>query len=731
MSPAKIKNWREFIQLHKDRAEYDANAEQIQTIINPKDNAVCSYGHLVDHPSLVVLTRSLSGKEVQPTFHHSNLKPSLLSNEHEHIALSGFGKRACAMKIEAKEMFRLSTQKKKVPSFEQIISCCDTGDILGLVPAETMIEEKLEAHAVLSPFLTDLLFSEDSTQAIDVLDRFIVGIKFLKSHNNKPPDTEVLDQSGLDPEYADMDESDLANFAIPDTTADLAEPAQESQGEDCKFDDSERSYERRFGRVLQFLWGLVHEDTSVKPTRISPCTKASTEEWLDGIHDAHFRVEVSLPPFLPPIPAETRPGHDTGLSNAATAIHKLSDIWGRKIDFDEREKEIKEKKKKEKGFEKLSSVQKKTLSLITATINDSDETAETMTPTEDMMTILEQTVGIKAQSHLQYEFNKHKHMCDIGLAMCTQMKNGIITSHPSVNDINGISPLFLPDQAAEDRLGSDLALRLEEQLVLGKISDEDLKMITKCKIYFPKNFGEYLHVIRNFHRLIIIIAGESSLFASKIAVLAEHAVEHERCYKDIEREHFHMYASILDHIHRRSQHFIHSAALGRVSKLKVRKLDFTDLLEEIEDGDYSPTKPKWLRNNTKKRDSSSSYETNQDRDTGSGSNGGPQKKKKRIQVDNPSFDADLKCPEAYQYRSLFHPGNRRGVEEVKHSDGSTRCNNWFHRGWCTDSCPFKTSHTKKLLPDERIKCKNYLDKLISKHKKWKENGAGRNHQNEG
>jgi len=628
------------------------------------------------------------------------------------------------MKVDAKEMFRLSS-KKKVPSFEQIMDCESVEDIQKLTPSDTMLEEKLEAHAILSPFLTELLFSEDTVEAQEVLDRFIVGIRFLKSQHD----------------YEGMDEGDLANADVADaspeeTEKEITKETGEKENvphEETTFDDSERTYERSFGRVLQFLWSIVHEDTAVKPTKMSPCTKASTEKWLDKVHDTHFQKEVTLPPFMPPTPTGTLPGHDLGLSSAATAIHKLSDIWGRKIDFDEKEKESKEKKKKEKGFEKLSSVQKKTLSLITATIDDSDENVDEMQPTEDMMTILEQTVGIKAQSHLQHEFNRHKHMCDIGLAMCTQMKNGIITSHPSVNDINGVSPLFLPDQAAEDRLGSDLALRLEEQPVLGKISDDDLKIITKCKIYFPKNFGEYLHVVKNFHRLMIIIAGEKSLFAEKIAVLTDHAIEHERCYKDIEREFFHMYASILDHVHRRSQHFIHSAALGLVSKLKLRKLDFTDLLEEIEDGDYTPTKPKWLRNSNKKRDSSSSNEDTKEKDHGSQSNtGGPSKKRKKVHVDNPDFDPDLKCPENYQYRALFHPGNRKGVQEVKHLDGSTRCNNWYHRGWCTESCPFKQSHSKTLQPEEKSKCKEYICKLVAKHKKWAENGSrGRNNQHEG
>ena len=240
--------------------------------------------------------------------------------------------------------------------------------------------------------------------------------------------------------------------------------------------------------------------------------------------------------------------------------------------LEEQEREEREKKLKDKGFKKLSEVQQTVLNLITATDKDSDGDVKLMQPTEDMMKILTQKVGIKAQAHLQYEFNKHNHLCDVGLAMATQMKNGIIMSSPSTNSINGMSPLFLPDQASEEQLSREVALQLEEQMSMNKITKSDLKLITKCKIHFPKNFGEYVHAIRNFHRLTIIVAGEESIFASKIKILYEHTLAHERCYKEIEWEHFHLYAFILDLVHKRSQHFIHSSTLGLISKLKVSKL---------------------------------------------------------------------------------------------------------------------------------------------------------------
>jgi len=489
--------------------------------------------------------------------------------------------------------------------------------------------------------------------------------------------------------------------------------------------------------TLRFLWSILHEDKAVKAVRLAPCCKRSTLEWSDSIHEAcglGSHQEAPLPPFSPP-PGPAPRMEIGGFDNAAIAMAKLSDAWERKIEMEVLEKEDRDLKKKEKSFEKLADVQKKALVLITATSADTDETVHSMKPTKDMMKILEQTVGIKAQAHIQHELNKHGHICDVGLAMCTQIKNGCVLSQPSVNDINGVSPFFVPDQALEERLSHDLALRLEEQLVLGKINDSDLKIITKCKVHFPKNFGEYVHVVRNFHRVIIIIAGEKSLFASKLKILQSHAIDHERCYKEIEREYFYFYASILETVHRRSQQYMHSATLGMVSKLKKKKLEFEELLEEIEDGEYVPTKPKWLRNqNNRKRKSpdghSSPDQTGPNGDGPSSKPGIERQKKKSI--DNPQFDQELKIPAGFQYRQLFHPGNRRGIEEVKHPDGSTRCNNWYFRGWCTDTCNFKNSHSKGMSAPEKTKCKEYISKLVEKHRKWREIQQRRqDHRNEG
>ena len=771
-----ILNWRDYLSTHKDKEEYERNADQIQSIVDGKAQASANFLDLCDHPTLVVLTRSPTDKDVQISFYHSTRKSELLTKTQERFALVGFGRRACAMRVDPKEMFRQPTKKQKVPSFNTIMNCASIEDISGLTSSQTMVEEKLESHAILPPSLTDSLYDQESMHAKDILFIFIQCIKQLKFIMNLGKEGEEIslatstelevapmDTGGMD--WSEISDSEIGNArteeSVPKTRAGTrkakergseeigAPPVTQEKpyqlvtkdgtpkstevtkttidlNESDSFDSEDRFFERRYGNILRFLWSIVHEDSAVKPTRLNPCCRKSAMKWADTIHDSCLHSGTPLPPQFTPPPGQAPVRLEMGgFDNAAVAMAKLSDAWEKKIEMEVQEKENRDQKKKEKSFEKLADVQKRTFILMTAKEGDSDSTVPEMKPTQDVLKLLEQTVGIKAQAHLQHEFNKHGHICDVGLAMSTQIKNGCIMSQPSVNDINGISPFFLPDQASEERLGHELALRLEEQLVLGKISDTDLKTITKCKIHFAKNFGEYVHFIRNFHRLIIVLAGETSIFTSKLESLLTHAREHERAYKELEKEYFFFYASVLETIHRRCQQFIHSTTHGLVSKLKFKKLEFGELLEEIEDGEYIPTKPKWLRSD-KKRESPSRDEATP---RGGGRAGGGEKphQHKRKSVDNPKFDQDLKVPSDLQYRQIFHPANRRGVAEVKHLDGSVRCNNWFFRGWCTDTCQFSSSHSKSLSASEKVKCKDYVTQLVEKHRRWSENqNRGRN-----
>ena len=107
------------------------------------------------------------------------------------------------MRIDMKEMFRTSSSKKKIPSFKELIDCADIEEILSLKPKEGWQEEKLESHAILSPFLTDIFFSEDSIKAKDVLSRIVMGIKLMKSQSEFEDDNQ---ENSTSPTWEELDD---------------------------------------------------------------------------------------------------------------------------------------------------------------------------------------------------------------------------------------------------------------------------------------------------------------------------------------------------------------------------------------------------------------------------------------------------------------------------------------------------------------------------------------------
>jgi len=142
--------------VHKahDRLEYDDQADRIQLIINSKDSLWKCVSHITDHPTLVCLSKSLVGKELQATFYHTLRKLSLLDGSNECYALVGFGQRACAIRIEAKELFKFS-KDSKIPSFEELMVCDSIQDIQDLKPVQTMVDAPPDAHALIPPILLD------------------------------------------------------------------------------------------------------------------------------------------------------------------------------------------------------------------------------------------------------------------------------------------------------------------------------------------------------------------------------------------------------------------------------------------------------------------------------------------------------------------------------------------------------------------------------------------------
>lgn len=139
--------------------------------------------------------------------------------------------------------------------------------------------------------------------------------------------------------------------SVTDTLAETTENSEgtETISEPVEFDAEDRFFEKRYGKVLQFLWSWVHEETEAKPTHLIPCCRKTPIDWSDRTHNACLQPKSPLVPpqsASPPGPAPMRMELGS-FDNAVIAMAKLSDGWERKIEMEVHEKEVRDQRKKE------------------------------------------------------------------------------------------------------------------------------------------------------------------------------------------------------------------------------------------------------------------------------------------------------------------------------------------------------------------------------------------------
>ena len=755
-------SWKSFLEEHEDKMEYNLESELIQGLINQSEKEETSFQHLAENPTLVVLSKSTtSDLDIQLTFLHHRKKKEVLSREFDHLALVGFGPTATAVKMNIKDLFRTSP-KKHQPSFNEIMACSSLEDFMNLTPSAIMDENKLTSHAVLPPFLAEILIKEDVFSAPEILLLFIKYIRQLRKnekiygakifpdpeyYTHGPPDevpfaelsdSEMETQENNEKNSESMNpEAENAETQAPteenEEEANIPTPADQQHAEASGFDNPRRIFEGSYGPILFFLWNVIHHKTHVKGTAITPCNKPSTRAWSKKVHETHLKnsghhVTPSPAPRdqnSPNFNNSTKPTYDLtspdsnqqGFQNVATSFNRLSHVMEKKMENDIKAREEKTSSKKNKNYDNLSEIQKNTLILITAMQGQSDDDVPNMMITETMKTVLSQSIGTKVHAQLQYEFSKRGYLCDIGLGLCTALKNGAIASQPGITNINGLSPFFVPDCAENEQVTAELLMRIAEQQKIGKVDANDIKKITSSKIHIPQDFGSFLHFIKNFHLLISLLTGNNSIFSKSILDIVEHAEQNEKSYRVHHKNNLEFFPSFLDHIHRRCQAFIHSASDGLISSLKTSKIDFTNILESIEDFTYIQHTPHFLSSKGTIR---KNPETPLKRPRPAPRTPPPRKKRrpKGDTVTNHAIPIDLKCPSDIRFGALFHPRNRKYITNPIHDDGTEKCNNWWHRGWCDSECPHKLSHDKDISSKEHKAFKKFLDDIMAKHKEW-------------
>jgi len=719
----KISNWKEYLLLHPDRHSYDTQASDIQSLINPNETPQNNFRLLSENKTLVCISKASMGNNIQLTFFNSIKKTAILCSESEFFALTGFTERASAVRLDPNDLFKMTTRKIHFPSFEEIIKCNSLDDIKNLVPDQSMDSEKMDHHSILPPILYESLMDLENLKPETVLLQLITKIKNMKKPEEPcepfPPDSD-------EDEYIDISNMEVPESEEGETNKDendeiLSAPIQQT------FDDETRSFEKRFYRPLRFLWCLIHASDKISGVPTLTCNIPSTVAWLDKIHKEHLtdlQNPVTTPGSQQPrLTYPHLPDHQRN-DNVASSLNKLATTLDFHYENELKAKAEKLKKKEEKQYDNLSEVQKTIIRFITAKPGHTDDDTDSLEPTQTMRTLLEQGSSIKVQAQLQHEFSRRRFICALSTGMCTSIKQGTLASQPSHTDINGLSPFCTPNENKDDKMDHSTLLYMSEQLELGKVCAADVKQITKLSITFPTEFSTYVHYLKNYQLLLELLTGAGSILSLSVQTMVEHALDNERTYRD-HGEEWTFFPSILDHVHRRTQMFIHSAGEGMVSKLRTKQIDFTFLMENIEGYTYHYHTPKWLKSRKRSIDEQGSsgsgsapksLHSEDKRSPNPPGNKNKREDKRGEKIINRNVNEKLKVPSEFKYGDIFRPEQRRGLTAENHDDGTIKCNNWHHRGFCYGKCKLRASHEKKLSESEITCMQKYKDTLIEK---WK------------
>ena len=248
---------------------------------------------------------------------------------------------------------------------------------------------------------------------------------------------------------------------------------------------------------------------------------------------------------------------------------------------------------------------------------------------------------------------------------------------------------------------------------------DELELLTSLEITIPKSFHVFNHMLRNMTFLCEHLSGQDSLATKAWKSAADHARYNEQIYVDHAEQNNDFFVSVMFHYHSRFHKCLESGADGELSKFLSNMLDFSSIFKDIEEDRYIIKAPIWST------ETPSTGTTSRDKE-------GPERKKRNTReekgkkIENPDVCQDLMVPAPLTYGQVFHPQNRKKVKAANHADGTTKCNNYHHQGFCWEKgCNYAGSHGKKLSEEEKSASKKQLEELVKRYNDRKnQEGSG-------
>ena len=587
-------------------------------------------------------------------------------------------------------MFTTSTQKQKVPTFENFLNCNNIDEVTTI---KGEAKEKVESFAILPPILADEIYDEENMEASKILFKFISKIKNLRQPA-VPETFETSSDTEFDPDM-------LGNVSVNDVDED--ENGTAHQATQIYIEKEKAS----FYKIQLFLWCVMTDNKSIPGSPITVCNKQFTKRWEEEQHKNNIKQkQTNLPQAF--MPQQHQNSHEMShLINVGNQIGELTNVLNAKSLETLRDKD-EEDNKGMKKFKKLSRIHQNVIKMFTLTEEHTAEDIESLEPAPGMLEIMASPSAADAQGLLAHLLKKNGNVAQIQPGICTALNKGLIIGTDYKSPTN-LTP-FGTYSTSTGGLSAKSLLKFAMKENFERYDKDELELLTSLEITIPKSYHVFQHMLRNMEFLCKYLSGQESLATRAWRSAVIHAHTNEQVYTDLADQDPNFYVSVMFHYHSRFHKCIESGANGAISQLLRQMLDFSSIFKDIDEDRYIIKAPLWAQEIPVSR-----YNQKEEEE-------GPEKKKQKTKRDkgrkivNQNQCQELLCPAPLTYEQLFHPANRGGVKNKPHADGTIKCNNFHHHGYCWEKgCRYAGSHGKKLSDAEKEDSKEFLARLVKKY----------------
>lgn len=388
-----------------------------------------------------------------------------------------------------------------------------------------------------------------------------------------------------------------------------------------------------YAQVLRFVWAAHHLVQEVTAPTVGILQDSVTMAWE---RETRSLVEPSLTATQVNVATPRTVSNNVSQSGALTAMTELSEAMTR---YQEASAKVQDLKAdiRQKAWTRLPQVQKNIL-LLGGVKEDGTYNKDV---TEEMISILGCSNGAQVDQYLKQVMVGHNVKLEPGL--CSALNKGILIHADDTTSPKHFTPFLTPPISDDKEVAEkNNLLKLAVQT---NYSENDVSLLTKMDVSIPMKTQELKHQMKNIAGLSARCLGSDSLIYQSLKDVADHIEKCEISYNYGFCQDKMFGGNFLDRIHWRMNRFFDLCAMGDPDQINLDKLDFSDILQQMERREYNCKAPSWLKKFIRLREKTA--QGNTEGGPGGGAGGGEYggRNKRR------SFDQNQRQPEQENRRN--------------------------------------------------------------------------------